>query len=1145
MNTSRRSVINCLLVFLCLCAALSGQTGIVKSGDTPVPGATVTATQGDRRLVTATDENGRYTFDGMGPGKWTIQVEQFGFVTVTKEIEIAGAPVNLEWNLTLKPPPSIPREPLPQQASARASGNAGPMWRNGGAPRGSQTPARGNAAYQRAGAPPQRGAAPPGQQQQNNGFQTAQNVIEGQNIDGLQSPQPAEIPENAGSTESFLINGSVSRGLQLGDTTSVDEMAMQRGMGAAGLRGENPFGPQGGPGGPGAGSNAGPGIGPGGGPGGFGGRFGGGFGGGFGGLGGFGPGGRGRPGARARAAQSGAFFGNRANRGNQQIRGSLFFSLRNSALDASPYALNGQDSLKPSYAQSRFGFNIGGPLVIPKLVNSPNTFFFLNYTGTRARNPYRSVGAAPTLAERNGDFSALSSITLYDPTTHAPLPGNVIPASRLDPVALGLLHYIPLPNQPGIQNYAFVGSTAQNSDNLNTRVIQNNITRRDRLALGFNLQRRSGNMLQPFTFRDETSGSGWNSNVSWTHTFSARALNTATVSFNRNTSDTLPFFAFGENVAAALGIAGASQDPINFGPPNISFTNFLGLTDASAISTRAQSAGVTEGFILNRGSHNLSFGLSYQRTELNTRTDQNGRGTFSFSGLATSGFDAAGLPLANTGYDFADFLLGLPQSASVRFGDTSTYFRGQNYAAYAQDDWRIKTNLTLNFGLRYEYFTPLAEKYGHIANLDIAPGFTGVAVVTPGKPGPYTGAFPAALINSDKNNFAPRLGLAWRPRAEGNTQLRASYGIYYNSSIYNQLASRMAAQPPWANTSSVTTSLQTPLTIETGLIAIPAGKTILNTYAVARDYAVPYAQTWTASIQQQITRGFVVEIGYLGTKGTRLDIQRLPNRAAPGSPLTAEERRLIGNATGFTFESSDGNSIYHALQVRITRRFRRGVSFNALYTFGKSIDNSSTFGGAGNTVAQDDRNLHAERGLSSFDRRHTLTGNFILTSPVANNNGFLAAHDALSRLLKDWTLSGGLTLMSGTPLTARVLGNQADTAGTGAIGAGRADATGLPLEDGAGEFFNLLAFTIPPPGRFGNAGRNTIPGPGMFALNASFGRSFSLSERKRLEFRLEAQNVTNCVNITNVGTVVNALTYGLPLSAGGMRTMNALVRFRF
>jgi hypothetical protein len=822
----------------------------------------------------------------------------------------------------------------------------------------------------------------------------------------------------------------------------------------------------------------------------------------------------------------------------------MFFSLRNSVFDASPYALNGQNSEKPSYAQSRFGFNKGGPLVIPKLVNSPNTFLFINYTGTRARNPYRSVGTVPTLAEREGDFSALAD-TLYDPKTRAPFPGNVIPISRLDSATLGLLNYFPLPNQPGIQNYAFVGSTAQNSDNLNMRVMQNNLTKKDRLAFGLNLQERSGNTLQPLTFRDETSGSGWNTSLNWTHNFNAKAINTAGVRFNRNTSNTVPFFAYGENVSAALGIEGASQNPINYGPPNLGFTNFVGLTDASPILTRSQSTGITEGFILNHGSHNFSFGGGYQRSELNTKTDQNARGTFSFSGLATSGFDANGLPVANTGYDFADFLLGLPQSSSVRFGDTSTYFRGNVYSAYAQDDWRLRTNLSITLGLRYEYFTPLTEKYGHIANLDIAPGFTGVAVVTPDQSGPYSGEFPPALINSDKNNFSPRLGLAWKPSARSNTQFRAAYGIYYNSSIYNQIASRMAAQPPFANTSSVSTSLSTPLTIQTGLIAVPEGKTILNTYAVARDYVVPYAQTWTASIQQQLTRGFVVELGYIGTKGTRLDIQRLPNRAAPGSPLTAEERRQIGNATGFTFESADGNSIYHAMQVRVTRRFRRGVSFSALYTFGKSIDNSSTFGGAGNTVAQDDKDLHAERGLSSFDRRHTLTGNFIFTSPVANNNGFLASHDVLSKLLKDWTLSGSVSLMSGTPFTARVLGNQADTAGTGAVGAGRAEATGLPIQGGGGEFFNLAAFTVPPGGQFGDAGRNTIEGPGMFALNASFGRSFSLNERRRIEFRLESTNVTNTVSITGIQTVVNSVTYGLPMAAGNMRTIDAVVRFRF
>ena len=851
-------------------------------------------------------------------------------------------------------------------------------------------------------------------------------------------------------------------------------------------------------------------------------------------------GGRGMRG-RGGPGQRGAFFGNRMNRGNQQVRGSLFFTLRNSALDASPYALNGQESVKPSYAQSRFGFNLGGPLVIPKLVNSPNTFFFLNYSGSRSRNPYRTVGTVPTLLERAGDFSQ-SLNTLYDPTTHQPFAGNMIPLSRLDPAALGLLNFFPFPNQAGVQNYAFTGSTAQNSDNLNTRVNQN-LTRRDRLAGGLNWQRRDGNALQSFGFRDETSGSGWNSNLSWTHNFSARAINSVMVRFNRNTSNTIPFFAYSQDVAAQLGIAGASSEPINYGPPNLSFTNYASLSDASPTLVRNQSASVGESFILTRGSHNFRFGGEFGRNQLNTRTDSNARGTFSFSGVATSGLDVNGLPVANTGYDFADFLLGLPQSSSIRFGDTSTYFRGSVYSAFAQDDWRVKSNLSIILGLRYEYYTPLTEKYGRIANLDVAPDFTAVAVVTPGGTGPYSGAFPNALIDGDKNNFSPRIGLAWKPSAESRTQFRAGYGIYYNGSVYNQIASRMAAQPPFAQTSSITTSLAAPLTLATGLTTIPPGKTILNTYAVARTYPIGYAQTWTASVQHELPRGFVVEVGYLGTKGTRLDIERLPNRAAPGSPLTAEQRRLIGNAVGFTYESAEGNSIYHAAQVRVMRRFRRGLSFNALYTFGKSIDNSSTFGGAGNTVAQNDKDLHAERGLSSFDRRHTLTTNFIFTSPVGTVNGLLAGHDIISKLLASWTLSGGITAMSGTPLTARVLGNVADSGGTGAVGAGRADATGLSIE--GGEFFNLAAFAPPAAGQFGNAGRNTIVGPSTLSINAAFGRSFSLSERRRLELRLESQNVTNSANITNIGTVVNSLTYGLPISAGSMRTMQATVRFRF
>jgi hypothetical protein len=217
---------------------------------------------------------------------------------------------------------------------------------------------------------------------------------------------------------------------------------------------------------------------------------------------------------------------------------------------------------------------------------------------------------------------------------------------------------------------------------------------------------------------------------------------------------------------------------------------------------------------------------------------------------------------------------------------------------------------------------------------------------------------------------------------------------------------------------------------------------------------------------------------------------------------------------------------------------------NLFYQYAKSIDNSSSFGGAGNTVAQNWLNLSAERGLSSFDVRHQVSSNFVWTSPAGAAKSRIRADSWAGRLLKDWQLSGGLTAQTGNPLTARVLGNTQQLAQTGGIGSGRAEATGEPIDAGVG-FFNLNAFTVPPPGQYGNAGRNTIPGPGTVSLNVAVARSISLAERKRLEFRLESNNVLNHVNYLSYYTVVNSVNYGLPSQAGSMRTMNAVVRYRF
>jgi hypothetical protein len=1060
-------------------STLGAQTGVVKFSGQPVPGATVIASLGDRRVLTTTDELGHYELPDVAPGTYSIEVQMFGFQTARKQAQIDKGSAALEWSVELQPRPrEFAQRPAPQQQAG---------FRN-----------------------------------------VAQNAAQNELDQIAAAPPPESNTQPAdNANEAFLVNGTLSNGLQNGQ----NDFGLISPFG--GFGGPPAFGADGQPGQlPPGQAPAGPGGPPG--AGGPGGRFGGGGfgGGGFGGRGGGGfGGGRGGPGGQRgnRPGGNGAFIGNRANRGRgrqQGINGQASFSLNNSALNARPFSLTGQDIPQAAYAQARASIVVGGPLRIPKILEKDtNTFFFISYFATRSKNPFKGVATVPTLDERNGNLSAVPA-TIYDPSTGAPFQNNQIPVTR---AASGLLGFIPLPNQPGlVNNYQILTAVPQDTDNFGLRLNQN-ITRSDRLALNLNLQRRNGDQQQLYGFQDTTSGTGISTNLAYTKNFGARTLSVLSFNFNRNRNDTLPFFAYGSNVAADLGINGTSNNPINYGPPNLSFTNFGALTDASAALSRIQSAGVTETFSTVKGTHNLSSGFTFKRTQFNVQTDSNARGTFTFTGLATSGFDGAGNPLPGTGFDLADFLLGLPQAASVRFGDTSTYFRGNQWGAFGQDDWRVRSNLTLNFGLRWEYFTPLTEKYGHIANLNIAPGFTAASVVTPGD----SSGLPASLLRPDKHDFAPRVALAWKPIPNKSLQFRAGYGIYYNPSVYNSIATKLAAQPPFAQTATLNTSLADVLTLENGLTVTPAGKQILNTYAVDPNYQVGYAQSWNANIQTDLPNSLVLDVGYIGTKGTRLDIQTIPNRAAPGSPLTAEQRLQIGNATPFTYETSDGDSIYHALQVRLIRRMRRGIGFNAIYTFGKSIDDSSTFGGAGNTVAQNANDLRAERGLSSFDQRHKFNFASTLSSPIREN-----------RWLKDWALQGTVALATGTPFTARVLGNQADTGGTGSIGSGRADATGLPLEC-CGLFFNPAAFTIPVPGQFGNAGRNTIEGPSTFSLNASIGRSINLSERRRLEFRLETTNLTNHVNLTSFGTVVNASNYDVPLAAGAMRSLNMVVRFRF
>lgn len=1092
----------------------------------PVPGAAVTVRQEGRQWTAASDEAGRFEVAGVPEGAVEVEARLFGF-ELTRRTASGAERGRVEIALTM------PAYAAASAQTGTAGESAGEQWET--------------------------------------------------QINGFQSQAMAAGVDVGDASESYLVQGSLSRGLQEAGRPGFFEFGfaapMMAGMlGPGGMPG-GLFGPEGvlagpgaglvaGAGGP-AGMGGGPAGGPTGGPGGGmrgGGRMGGGPGGGPGMRAGLGPGaGRMSPEEfrnlspeeqekmkRALAERFGGMlqregFGNRAQRAREQIRGGLFFNLRDDALDAAPYGVNGRPVEKPQYTQPRFGASLGGPLKLGRLFGADNTFFFVNYNAGRGSTAYNGFAVLPDEAARAGDFSRLEPLqpaVIFDPLPGAPFPGNRIPEARVSPVARGLLEFIPLPNRPGaVQNWTLSAAQPVSNDNLSVR-LNRTLNQRNRLAFDLAWQRRYSENIQLFGWRDPSRGRGWNASVNWSQTLAPRLIHTVSARYNRNFNALIPYFAYGKDVAGSLGIEGASRDPANFGPPNLNFTNYGDLSDGSRSRRMVHTWSFSDGWTVVRRTHTVRAGFQFTRTQQNTLLDPNARGTLFFGGLLTSGTDEAGRPLPGTGNDFADFLLGYVQQSSVRYGQPDTYMRQSVLGVFVQEEWRARPGLTLNAGLRWDAWLPFTERYGRMANLDIAPGLGGAAVVTPGGTGPWMGSVPDGLIRADRNNLAPRVGLAWRPSQKRRTIVRLGYSVFYDASVFGSIAQRLTYQPPFATAATFNTSPVARLTLAQPFLG-PQTQTLLNSYAVNPDYRAPYAQTWNLNVQQDV-RGYVVEIGYLGTKGTALVIQRIPNRAPPGSPLDSELRRPIPYATGFTYDSPEGSSIFHAGQLRVVKRMRRGVSWSALYTFSKSIDNASSIGGTGNLVVQDENNLRAERGLSNFDVRHQLQFNGMFTSPFGPTGVWLRQRTAWTALLRDWNLNLSLQANSGRPLTARVLGAVADAGGSGATGSARADATGLPVTSGSG-YFNTAAFAVPPADRYGNAGRNTIPGPGSVVLNAGFGRSFQIGEssRRRLELRLEGQNVLNHVNLTSYGTVVNAANYGQATAAGAMRSVQLTARFRF
>ena len=740
----------------------------------------------------------------------------------------------------------------------------------------------------------------------------------------------------------------------------------------------------------------------------------------------------------------------------------------------------------------------------------------------------------PTLLQRAGDFSQTIDrfgrpLQIADPATGSPFAGNRIPSTRLSPQAASLLNYYPLANVEagGQYNYQTPTLAATHQDAVQLRLTKVLGGGRNQLFGNFAYQRTTTDTSNVFAFVDARRVSGLDATLNWSHRLSQFLSVRLRYQFTRLTTNVTPFFANRTNVSGDAGIGGNDQDPINWGPPRLIFSGGIaGLSSAQHAQNhdRTEAWGVES--LWRRGRHNITFGGDVRRQQWNVFSQQDARGTLAFTGAAT-------------GSDLADFLLGAPQTSSIAFGNADKYLRAPAYDAYVTDDWRVSPVLTVNAGARWEYEAPITERLGRLVNLDVAPGFTAIGpVIATGPAGVLTRTtYPDSLLRPDWRGLQPRVGLALRPVAGSSLVIRAGYGIYRSTSVYEPIALLLAQQPPLSNTSSVETSAARPLTLANPFMAPGANA---NTFAADPDLRVGYAHNWQVLLQRDLPASLTMTATYLGTKGSHLLQEFLPNTAPLGAANACP-----ACPRGFVYLASNGHSNRQTGQLQLRRRLRNGLTATIQYALSKATDDAGAFTGVrldGAAIAQDWQHLEAEEGPSNFDQRHLLTAQFQYTTGVGvSGRGML---DGLrGKLFNGWTITSQLTAGSGLPLTPVYL---TPVAGTGVTGTIRPDLVGAQVHSVPDGFFlNPSAYAAPAPGRWGNTGRNSVTGPRQFSFDAGIGRSFQRGDRLTLDWRINATNVLNRVTYAVVNMIALSPQFGLPTLANPMRKVQSTLRVRF
>jgi len=859
--------------------------------------------------------------------------------------------------------------------------------------------------------------------------------------------------------------------------------------------------------------------------------------------------------------------------GTNEVHGTLWEFFRNDALDANNYFALTKEPLK----QNQFGATIGGP------IKKDKTFIFGYYEGFRNRQGETELTTVPSLAERSGDFSALcpegftdgfcnnQANQLFNALANAPYPNNLLPQNQINSVSQNLLSFFPLPNA-GTNLFSTTQTLSNNTDQfgikvdhylnphdtLNFRYAFNQLSQVDPLSPG-------GASVPGFPVGENQRAQNFVAQE--THTFSPTLVGVARFSFLRNK------FLFGEHedhqLPSSLGFQYQPSLDIAAGPPFVQVNGYATVGDpiTGPRNTYENVFDYSGSLSWVRGKHELKFGGGYQRQQINV-----------LQGIATNGFFVfEPFPVTDA---FASFLTGQPVVFLQGIGDFSRGIRGNNANGYVQDTYKVTSRFTVNAGLRYELPEPYTEIHNRVSLFEpgkksqVMPNAP-AGLLYPGDPG-----VPAGLIPTDKKAFAPRVGIAWDPDGHGNLLITSSYGIFYEPYYTGQggpLQTPISA-PPFLGTPQVSlpdfanpfnSNPPTPGTFSPDLTNLTLSPTL----------TLPYTQDWDLNLQRSFGSDWLFEIGYVGTKGTRLPrfIEANPAVFIPGyvdgQPISnssnADQRRLYSGCTladspsSCVFSSTGeiagiANSAYNALEASMRKRFTHGLSFLVSYTWSKDIDDVSSFNITGsaakpvageNDLAQDPFNLKAERGLSLFDARNRFVGSYEWALPFWNH-----AHNWYQWGLGGWQLNGIATLMSGTPFTVF---DSNDVAAQGSapeitgFSAQRPNLIGNP-NDGpraVNAWLNISAFQRLDPvanaGQFGTEGRNVNIGPAYADWDFAALKNFKVTESTHLQFRAELFDILNRTNFRLPDSDISSPTFNHILEAQAPRQVQFALKFMY